>query len=83
MDARYLLRRLPDGARQDWESLTLSHRGELRTVLPLAQYWADGCRTLLEVADLVDVECGICDVELVVRIFRALEAAGLAELQPV
>jgi len=42
-------------------------------VLPVvALYWADGQRTLAEIIDLVELETGQRDVELVVRYFEAL-----------
>ena len=42
-------------------------------VLPVvALYWADGQRTLAEIMDLVELETGQRDAELVVRYFEAL-----------
>lgn len=49
--------------RQDW-----SHD----TLCILALYWADGTRTVLEIADLVELETGIRDVELLLAYFRLL-----------
>ncbi|HNS52731.1 MAG TPA: DUF4910 domain-containing protein [Anaerolineae bacterium] len=46
----------------------------------LALYWADGKRTLLEIADLVEMESGTRDPELLVAYFRLLEKLGLVAL---
>jgi len=84
VERRFLQRRLPEEERRSLEALLASPRGHAWTwsLLPLAQYWADGERTLLEVADLVEMEAGARDVELLVQFFRTLEKAGLAELRP-
>jgi len=50
--------------RQDWSYHTLS---------TLALYWADGNRTVLEIADLVELEAGARDVGLLLAYFRLLE----------
>ncbi len=49
----------------------------------LADYWADGRRTALEITDLVENESGIRDAELVVKRFELLHKLGLVELCPV
>jgi len=46
----------------------------------LAVYWTDGRRTLLEIADLVEDECGQRNVEALVRYYELLEKMGLVEL---
>ncbi len=47
----------------------------------LAEYWADGQRTGLEIIDLVEMESGIRDPELIVTFFETLERVGLVELR--
>jgi hypothetical protein len=42
----------------------------------LALYWADGARSVLEIADLVELESGRRDVELILTYFQLLEALG-------
>jgi len=51
-----------------------------RTLPILAQYWADGERTVLEIADLVEMETRQRDVELLVEHFRLLAKMGLVKL---
>jgi hypothetical protein len=50
------------------------------TVSTLAEYWADGRRTGLEIADLVELESGIRDPELIVTFFKLLHKIDLVEL---
>ncbi|KON31208.1 hypothetical protein AC482_01510 [miscellaneous Crenarchaeota group-15 archaeon DG-45] len=44
-----------------------------------AQYWADGVRSLLEIADLVELETGRRDLEYLVGYFGLLRKMGLVE----
>jgi hypothetical protein len=46
----------------------------------LAQYWADGCRNIAEIADLVSLEVGRPASELLLNYFKLLAQAGLIEL---
>ena len=50
------------------------------TLLDLALYWADGQRSLLEIADLVELESGQRDIELLVACVRLLQKLGFVEL---
>ncbi len=50
------------------------------TVQTLAEYWADGRRTILEIIDQIEMEIGIRDAELVVREFEPLERLELVSL---
>jgi hypothetical protein len=45
----------------------------------LLQYWADGQRTIAEIADLVELELGQPIGEVALRYFKLLAAAGLVE----
>jgi hypothetical protein len=46
----------------------------------MAEYWADGKRTALEIVGLVEMESGIRDPELIVRRFELLHKLGLIAL---
>jgi aminopeptidase-like protein len=50
------------------------------TAQTLAEYWADGRRTILEIIDRIEMEIGIRDAELVVREFELLERLGIVTL---
>ena len=76
----------PLGIHWDDYALPTERQGELRgvmarpeadTMLTLALYWIDGRRTLREVADLVETECGLRDVEGLVRWARLLAEGGV------
>jgi hypothetical protein len=45
----------------------------------MAEYWADGRRTALEITDLVEMESGIRDPELVVKCFELFHKLGLVD----
>jgi hypothetical protein len=47
----------------------------------LLQYWADGARTVAEIADLAEIESGRPADELVLRYFRLLAEARTIELR--
>ena len=47
----------------------------------LLQYWADGKRTVAEIADLAEIETGQTADELILRYFRLLAEAGAIELK--
>ncbi|MBC7249798.1 MAG: DUF4910 domain-containing protein [Anaerolineae bacterium] len=66
--------------RERWRKLVKEREKGGRTLPILAQYWADGERTVLEIADLVEMETGQRDVELLVEYFRLLAEMGLVEL---
>ena len=69
--------RLPLEDRLAWQQLLRSRKNGAGTVITLAEYWADGRRTALEVIELVELECGIRDAELIVRRFELLAHLGL------
>ena len=60
--------------------LVQSRKAGGRTLPTLAGYWADGRRSALEIVDLVEMEFGIRDAELVVKYFELLHKAGLVGL---
>ncbi|NLE76975.1 MAG: DUF4910 domain-containing protein [Chloroflexi bacterium] len=80
-DHAWLQRALPAEAWGEFETLLEEHRPHAGALLSLSEYWADGDRTLQEVADQVEMESGMREVELLVRFYRLLAAAGLAELR--
>jgi len=74
---RYL-RRLPAEDRREWRRLMKSRRDmAYYTLTTLALYWADGQRSILEIADLVEMEIGLREVEVLLTYFRLLEKLGL------
>jgi hypothetical protein len=76
------LSRLSAADRQAWRQLMAERRdGAHRTTLVLALYWADGGRTILEIADLIEMETGQRDVELLLAYFQFLDKLGLISLQ--
>lgn len=71
------LRRLDDEDRHGWRELLKERQdGAHSTLTTLALFWADGTRSVLDIADLVEHESGIRDVELLLTYFRLLEKLG-------
>ena len=52
-------------------------------LIPLAEYWADGKRTALEIIDLIELENGLRDAEVIVRTYEVLAKLGLMEMKSV
>ncbi len=76
---RSWIRRLSRQERDALWRLEREHR-EGRILGTLALYWADGRRSLLEIADLVELETGRRDLDYLVEYFNHLERMGLIEL---
>jgi aminopeptidase YwaD len=76
-----LWRNLPEDDVQAWRRLQEA-RGERSawTLAPLALYWADGQRSILDIAGLVELETGSRDLELLLLLFRLLEKLSLVTL---
>lgn len=53
------------------------YKAQFNVLTPLAEYWADGKRNLLEIIDLVELETDIHASELIVEYFRILEKLKL------
>jgi aminopeptidase YwaD len=70
--------RLSPEDREAWRKLQKEHGRWGGTLL--AVYWTDGRRTLLEIADLVEDECGQRTVEGLVRYYELLAKMGLVEI---
>ncbi len=56
------------------------HKKGFFTLPTLAVYWTNGKRSLLEIADLIELETGQRDVELLVAYFQMLGKVNLVEL---
>jgi aminopeptidase YwaD len=61
-----------------WSKGLREHHEALGT---LADYWADGRRTVAEIVDLVELETGQRNAELLIRHFRLLDRLGLMALE--
>jgi aminopeptidase YwaD len=71
------LHRLDAESRERWRQLLKARKdGGTWTLTALALYWADGVRSVLDIADLAELEVGKRDVELVLVYFRLLEKLG-------
>jgi aminopeptidase-like protein len=65
--------------RESWSELMRSRGMLAYSVSTLAEYWADGRRSVSEIVDLVELESGIRDPELIATYFDLLEKIGLVE----
>jgi aminopeptidase YwaD len=63
--------------RESWSKLMRSRGMPAYTASTLAEYWTDGRRSGLEIVDLVELESGIRDPELIVTYFKLLQKVGL------
>jgi len=73
---RAAMRKLVPDERAAWRELVTSRRAGGRTLPTLAEYWADGRRSASEIVDLVEMESGVRDAELVVTYFELLHKLG-------
>jgi hypothetical protein len=73
------LAKLPLQERSAWFNLTHSQKAGRFTIPALAEYWADGRRTALDIVDLVEMETDVRDPELVVSWFILLQRLELLE----
>jgi hypothetical protein len=74
------LYQLTQAERDDWYELNKSRKGSRHTILALAEYWADGRRTAKEIIDLIELETGVRDAELILGQFELLHKLELMEL---
>jgi aminopeptidase YwaD len=63
-----------------WWDLTERAGDELHDMSALAEYWADGNRSVAEIADLISLETGRPANDLPLRYLKLLAQAGLVEL---
>jgi aminopeptidase YwaD len=72
--------RLAEEEREAWRRLLKERKGGMHhTLTSLALFWADGVRSVLEIADLVELESGQRDVELLLAYFRLQEKLGFVK----
>jgi hypothetical protein len=81
VNIRLYLRELPEEDRERWWKLSKEREKAPRILPTLAEYWADGKRNVLEIAELVELETDYRDVEFLVEYFRLLAKANLVELR--
>ena len=74
---RHYISSLPPEDRESWSKLMRSRGMLAYTVSTLAEYWTDGRRSGFEIVDLVELEAGIRDPELIVTYFQLLHKVGL------
>jgi aminopeptidase YwaD len=67
--------------RAAWQELLEKRKSGAHTIPVLAEYWADGRRTALEIVELIEMETGIRDAELVVNYFDLLQKLGLVSYE--
>ena len=77
---RHYLNQLNEEERERWWQMRQKHKKGFRILPTLAVYWADGKRSLLEIADLIELETGQRDAELLVEYFQMLGKMNLVEL---
>ncbi len=77
---RRILHQLLPEEQAAWLNLIQSRQAGGHTLPVLAGYWADGRRSALEIVDLVEMESGIRDAELIVRYFELLHQLDLVDL---
>jgi len=76
------LHRLDEQSRERWRQLIKARKdGAFYTLSALALYWADGARSVLEIADLIEIESGKRDVELLLAYLRLVEELGFIAFQ--
>ncbi len=76
------LARLPEEEREGWRQLVKSRKDwSPHTLTPLALYWADGTRSVLDIIDLVELESGKRDVDLLLTYFRLLGTLGFVAFE--
>jgi aminopeptidase YwaD len=71
------LDRLDSADRERWRACVQARAGQAHhTLIILALYWADGNRSVLDIAGLVELETGERDVELLLLYFELLGKLG-------
>ena len=70
--------RLSEEERNTWRGLQKVRQGQAHTLTSLGTYWADGRRTILDIADRVEMEVGVRDVELLLCFFELVAKVGWA-----
>ncbi|MBU0705062.1 MAG: M28 family peptidase, partial [Chloroflexi bacterium] len=82
LQTREQVRRLDEAGRDEWWELDQRIGKEASQTVPaLAQYWADGQRTIAEIGQLIALETGLETTPLLVEYFCFMERLGLVELE--
>lgn len=82
LGAEGCVRRLDEAGRDAWWELGQRiGKGALQMAPVLAQYWADGRRTIAEIGRLIALETGAEATSALVEYFRFVERLGLVELK--
>lgn len=79
-DVRGRWSRLSAAERAAWLELVHARASGAWTLPVLAEYWADGKRTVHQIVHLVEMESGVRDAELIVKRFELLHKLGLVDL---
>ncbi len=76
------MHRLDEEARERWRQLLKARKDRaFYTLSALALYWMDGARSVLEIADLIELESGKRDVELLLAYLRLVEQLGFIKFK--
>ncbi len=75
------MRRLPQEERDRWWRLQKRYKDKAYILPLLGLFWADGRRSLAEIAELVELETGERALDLLRGYFELLAKAGLVELR--
>lgn len=82
LQTREHVRLLDEAGRDEWWELEQRIGKEAsRTVPALAEYWADGQRTVAEIGQLIALETGLEATPVLVEYFGFMERLGLVELE--
>jgi hypothetical protein len=77
---RHYLNQLSEEERERLWQMRKERKNKFYTLPTLAEYWADGKLSLLEITDLIELETGQRDDELLVEYFQTLGKLNLIEL---
>jgi aminopeptidase YwaD len=80
MVARWHWIKLSKGDREKLWQLLQKHKETPNVFTSLSWYWVNGRRTLAEIADLVEMECGVRDDDLLEGYYNLLEKVGLTRI---
>ena len=77
------MHKLTPAEREETYTWQKEHRANYYGMATVANYWVDGKRTVAEIARLVELETGRCDVQLLLLHFRLLARLELMSLRTV
>jgi hypothetical protein len=74
------LNRVEAKDRDAWHRLLKNRKNwSHHTLTELAMYWTDGSRSILDIADLIEMETGLRDVELLLTYYHLLAKLEFVE----